>query len=827
MRVLRLLLLVLAIPVVESTPLDAQVVPLPQGPIRVTPPTFELPAINQLVAAMSPAGGWVAAFGNAYRFAYIPQEMEAKLAEYYAAGTPIDAVAFTPDGNGWVLVTETSSFVRNVGGSGSNVFDAVLRFGLARGKRVRALAFNPAGWETDRGYVILWRDGTVSSRAIPTEMSTRLTAFMQDNAEFRSVAFTPSGGWTIVTSKGSFTRNVAGLEPNYFTRLTALETEGRLVNAVGFNPIRGPGDLGWFSVSPSQIEIKNLPGNFRADLARLMPGRAITDHSAPAAAFDAANPVVTVLIHGKTDYPASLPAERIGTLAHSLHYWGFNFVWGVLGEVTVFDGSGNPFPGRTLYSLQGSSIADRNWSPRTSLSGATHAGHFLTSRPYSASGPLPANMVMLTYRDGSQSLPIQTREAINQIYTLYQAQFGQSAVKPDLVLVGHSMGGLVARYMLTNPSGAIAGVTLDPETRRRADFIRNHTRYLVTLASPHEGSPIPATSRFLDANWSTLVDSFTASCTVAAAAVAGAAAPLGIAMGAACLGSLRSSLQEARKDLNADMDAMRHLTPEFWQTLNTGALAPHLAMRTDGSRIPIYSMGGRSSAGQLGLDHDLYESRKAIPGGFWSYLIEDGCLADWLPAYPNCRQRSEGVALMFVDWIVSSGAVPGIPTHGYRRANGDSRLDQVRRSWKKDLTLWPMAEPRERPESLPLLYFRGWQDDVVDSDGFVGLDSSIGFRLGTATNEYFANGQCWNVSGVGTVRGSWYRVFDSRYPRNRDNSMRDGSSRQSFPWDWSNHGDIHHRAGVGQWLYTHLIAQAGPWVGPANFSSWSRGGIGC
>jgi pimeloyl-ACP methyl ester carboxylesterase len=443
---------------------------------------------------------------------------------------------------------------------------------------------------------------------------------------------------------------------------------------------------------------------------------------------------------------------------------------------------------------------------------------------------LPERSILLTYREGHRSLPDQTRAAINQIFNFYQAQFGSSTVKPELVLVGHSMGGLVARYILTNPTGAVAGVTLDAETRRRADFIRNHTRFLVTLASPHEGSPIPQTSTVLDG----LLGPFSnqvllpACITFAVAAGGVLAGPVGAAYGAAgCPETVQSFTADVRKGLNANLEAMAHLTPAFWRTMNTGPKAPHRAQRTDGTRIPIYSMGGRSPSGELDLGHGVFESTKAIPGGTWIHFLRNACFSEASNSYGNCRQRFEGAGLMVIDALVSSGYVTGLPSDGFTRAGGDTRLDQIRRSFKENNLLTPMAEVREKPEDPPILYFRGWQDDVVDSDGFVGVDSSVGYQLGTTTREYFGNGQCWAVQGAGSVRGSWYRIFDSRYPRRTDTTMREGSSRQSFPWDWTNHGNIHHRGDVGTWIGTELIQRAGPYVGPGIWSEWGRGGMAC
>ena len=57
-----------------------------------------------------------------------------------------------------------------------------------------------------------------------------------------------------------------------------------------------------------------------------------------------------------------------------------------------------------------------------------------------------------------------------------------------VVLIGHSMGGLVARHLLTNPPVDDVPFGVPERTRDDIDRIRDRTLYLITLGTPHEGS---------------------------------------------------------------------------------------------------------------------------------------------------------------------------------------------------------------------------------------------------------------------------------------------------------------------------------------------------
>jgi hypothetical protein len=103
-------------------------------------------------------------------------------------------------------------------------------------------------------------------------------------------------------------------------------------------------------------------------------------------------------------------------------------------------------------------------------------------------------------------------------------------------------------------------------------------------------------------------------------------------------------------------------------------------------------------------------------------------------------------------------------------------------------------------------------DGFIDGDGVVALDSGLGLFLSTTTPEYFSHERTWDVAGE-TLRGSWYRLFDSRYPRDETGN---------FPWEWANHSFAQYNPEVATWLEQNILSQAGPYVAKSPYSIWQK-----
>ena len=103
-------------------------------------------------------------------------------------------------------------------------------------------------------------------------------------------------------------------------------------------------------------------------------------------------------------------------------------------------------------------------------------------------------------------------------------------------------------------------------------------------------------------------------------------------------------------------------------------------------------------------------------------------------------------------------------------------------------------------------------DGFIDGDGVVSLDSGLGLYLGTPEPYYFSHDRTWEV-GDGRERGSWYRIYDDRYPAGRDGY---------FPWEWGNHSFMQYQPEIAAWLRDQILVQAGPYVGQGVVSQWKR-----
>ncbi len=263
------------------------------------------------------------------------------------------------------------------------------------------------------------------------------------------------------------------------------------------------------------------------------------------------------------------------------------------------------------------------------------------SRPIGDPVP-PTRVVLLTHRDGKLSLVQQFKDATEQIFKCVQLYERRYRIQPNLMLVGHSGGGLVGRAILSSPSRVslqtvfpdiLGSAFNDWETtggvRSKMNYLRDRAQYLITLASPHQGSffadwglaargkaaqirawlvnggiPENAISFNLDAADVLMVQQLASS--LAFGAIANVLEPVAL------------TVQRLRNDLIAGFDRIiaenyddnpvtAQLITSNWRTLNQTALAPQLARRTANSPIPgaanrlipIYAAGARSAGSDI------------------------------------------------------------------------------------------------------------------------------------------------------------------------------------------------------------------------------------
>jgi hypothetical protein len=502
-------------------------------------------------------------------------------------------------------------------------------------------------------------------------------------------------------------------------------------------------------------------------------------------------PKVIVLIHGMSATPTEpsipgVPEPKVDTLDYTRFYFSYSFARRLLGASST----------EGLKTLSGTSVSGAKWDQHgepdsngkvaytIATNESSEEDHFIVPGDFSGTGTPPVSL-MLVYRDASKTLMTQTKDAIDQVYTLYTSQFGSEAspktgkIRPNIIFVGHSMGNLVTRALLSNPSGTVRNESLSARQRLRAGAIRDRTLYLVSLAGPHQGSPLADFVSSIQSGVSTV--------------------PAVVKDG---LNALSSGLGDGVQQQATSMimnPAMVDLRTDTWTSLNQGALAPHNSKRSDGTLIPIYTMiGHRNSASLFTNPSDDTQ----FPLG--------GITATLASSEPGRRNITRNGAMMVLDWILHN--VPSVRDNAWG-ATTDNRFDKIARYHRKlgGLTLSAAGEDQGAPFGLPKYFNKdhvtrtvrtlfGTKTEVVrtnrdgesDSDGLVAALSGHGWRLGTSTNNFFAHTSEFSQPS-GTDIGSWYRIHSD-----------------DMPWEFTSHETIHRSADTGGWIRENIVNLAGP-----------------
>jgi hypothetical protein len=525
--------------------------------------------------------------------------------------------------------------------------------------------------------------------------------------------------------------------------------------------------------------------------------------------FATNRPICVVLIHGITGFPDSATTTpEPGTLKHARYYWQPEFVRGLMGITSDYPAS----------FTSGNQIVPSDWE-RENCSDRLVSDRMMsaTGKPDPRTGFYPFLSVMFTYRDGSRPLANQAADVAEQITRTYTSTFDSwpEAKKPQLVLLCHSGGGLVARTICSVPlnlgggrSGSwpfdrpIIAKAFSLAERENMNFVRRRTMYMMTLSTPHEGAQV-----------------------------------------AQIANQIGQYIQFVPGIDKTDPDApiLAELTLPNMLAYNRNQLHPSKCKRPDGTLIPLYCIGGRAPGGPEHYgDPNRHDLNPFTPDG--GIRFDKGQLEDVMTDRSN-RREFEAYGLMKADyatqtiWKLAYGnpAVPGSAiAYGPTPAN-NPQLDIVR---TMDVQYGPLdmnrlGAPILNPLNIAigprLFYLRNtWApvmvgafasgrftdlgrstqgDGIIDCDGFVPINSALGVKLGTTTTNAFANT---------TAGGSWYRFYRSAA-------------------DYHNHGSITRSADVGTWLRQNITGchsanqiagfvradlAAGPRVGTGPKSTW-------
>jgi hypothetical protein len=497
----------------------------------------------------------------------------------------------------------------------------------------------------------------------------------------------------------------------------------------------------------------------RSHWSYILP-ESLTAQARAALPFALNRPTVVVLIHGVTGYPARNP--NIGRMQGARFEWGYDFITALLGDV-------NQRPHTFADDSELTGVIGRDEWETKHIDPFNVNHHFITlyGKPNPARNHYPFSL-MLTYRDGSISMKKQVANTAGMIVSLYQRAFGDwpAEKQPQLILLCHSFGGLVARTICSNPTSIPSRNPDIPEEfftegeRRNMDFIRNRTVHITTIATPHEGSPVTLNAQ---------------------------------------LGSVLQHLVPDIKATDPDTDIIQQLSQDFIRDLNRSILQPDRCRRSNNLLIPVHAIGGRVPAGPTFFanpnqhDNDLGTVDGGIGRTNIDNLLEDGSNRSAFEAYGLLRV-DYAMHLFFGPffpmlrpWGVTPTDNPqldiiqirdvGFPVpclHGpiYSTTNflAKPRLYYLRNRWTENRNFLFMCNGTFASNVNTV------QDGEIDSDGFVPISSALGVKLGTDITNVSAN-----FSG-----GSWYRFY------------RSGA-------DFQNHGSIKQRAEVGRWLRLNII----------------------
>lgn len=732
----------------------------------------------------------------------VEPELASKIRQFLDAGRRIDAVAYAPDCEGWTVVAGTQSFTRNIGSSPGNDYYKEINRLNRDGRRIRAVAFNPDDWATKHGFVIAYDDAFVA-RGLPGPFTTRVTSLLQRTRKpIDAIAFSDLGdlGWSVVSGTQHETSASFG-RGDYVSALNALLGDGRGVDSLSTVVGERAESESWLIASRTGYAASMLTSIAHVRFPEGQP-RTVESHT-----FSKDNPALVVFLHGITGEIADEPGQKINTAEHVAHYWGPDFLQATLGGV--------PGAKLWLYHTDGA----REEITRAQLL-AWNAGKkkrrglLLSTVDSSAIDEVRSYLTgMVAWRDGSRPLGLQARDQVRQIYAHYMTHFS-TRKNTELVLLGHSAGGIVARIILSARETSKTGLYSEwtHEDKQMARFLATRTRFAVTMASPHDGSPIPAFSISGGPNQFNVPYCKKLLGNKAIDAIdTGVKTTLGVCeeiplIGGAC-GEVKSAWDKANVDsldrfcgalpdavrglMSGDDPVLKDLTFAAMQRVNGAELAPQRATRLDGSLVPFYVLGGRSP---VRSGHRCWGASGDCSGPVdAAALLEDltvasgklGKVRAQLP--PAVRERVESSAL-----VVTAGlAAMTPPGFGFGRAE-HTWLDKVKQ------------------RGAPFARFSAGTDKNVDYDGFVGIDSSLGYRLGTPFDPksalgkfYFDHSREYPLDGA-LVRGSWYRLTTG-------------------PWDYHNHGLIMFPRDSGKWLYDHLLRRnvAGPFVGGDDYSDWA------
>lgn len=511
--------------------------------------------------------------------------------------------------------------------------------------------------------------------------------------------------------------------------------------------------------------------------------------------IDQSRPRLVLLLHGVTPKPVEDEEAKIGSSTHARYYWGFNFIQGLLGAPSEL--AMRVVTPRTDGMLHIGTTFREDWHHQVHISNTRELAPICY--PISWNKNLPTGiettqnqqqirqfvrnmtnsssdtMVMVNTRDGSKHLIPQLSEAIHEIYDSYVAAYGHllPAKQPQIYIVGHSFGGVIARALLANPTGPdLFGNRLTEQERQRADYLRSRVVLVHTLSTPHEGSHLPD----LAGDVADFIDNGTNKSIISAFFTAYAALPWKNKSSQWVKDKTREAVEGALNAVSGRRDCLKDLLrmPEY----NRGILHPSTAKRPNGDLVPIYTAAGRNPGNTY---YDRSRSIFFLGGSEWNPYSTLDYMLD------GNRHSKEAMALVLIEAVMRQkgyGKEPKFPWGKATLADGDrikSPMGQqgttAPRKLSDPLNLTALDLPYITTVFKEGRPFTSGSDGEWDNDGFVGFDSS----------------HALNLTGA-----NWYRIYSKSHYS------------PALPWDIDNHGSLMFNPGNGLWIHNELVRQAGP-----------------
>ena len=220
---------------------------------------------NEILIEYHPQNGYVLVTPQGVSSQHMPKEFITKLKKIHKGKSEIKSMAFTPDGKGWTIVSSNEHETKGVDGGYKSAINKL----QSNKYKIKSVAFNPANWQTQHGFVIIHDKGYVAER-IPNKLKEQLDHFARQTQELKSVEFTPDGGWTVISKNQEWSRMIQGkqVKSNFIDNLRASYLDGKQTQAVSFNPDKYSTLFGWLLITDKGYDGMNIPEVLKQHLSK-------------------------------------------------------------------------------------------------------------------------------------------------------------------------------------------------------------------------------------------------------------------------------------------------------------------------------------------------------------------------------------------------------------------------------------------------------------------------------------------------------------------------------------------------------------------------------